>query len=472
MTLLVGAMATVASFAVGAGYATWSARQAPAAAPAVPLEAASTFSPAAPFALADPPGDAKELGLTRVGYGPGCLIDCMHLPTEPHEAGPGADAFDILGVGLQAETPDAFVLALKVAHLTKGFPELASPGADRRVGEYSVCWKPAPDNATRCALLDVVQHHDDATLDGSFHILGADSCNDWAWCGWQVRVDATYGAPGEVRFTVPKALAAADGAPLALAEMRATAGWFATNKAIPLWHFAWTAHANGDHRHEHVGLLEPADVADRADATHEPVALTPSAPGPWPSAPGPLMTPGLGNLAGGGGIHDDPSLDLVAFDLREEGTDLVASYQMASFAAMPSYDLQFATIFGVRGGTTFEVGLMQANGVAYGYAGRCVSFGCHDGFLQKMPYRIDPATGTIDVRVPRATWTQLEDGAVVDLMIAYTMFGEANVDIGNAGAPLYGNVHSGSLVDVAFGGAPYVMGTAGITGLAPVEHHH
>lgn len=429
----------------------------------------ATFPPATPFAIEDAAGDAADTGVSRLGYGPACLIGCQPLPGVDAPAG-GDGIFDISSVALVEERPDSLVLGVGLSRLTEGFPELREPRADRRVAEYSACWTPAPDAAERCAVLDAAPNGDAATMAASFHIVGADACNDWSWCVWQIAADVAYGEPAEIRFVVPKALAAADGAPLAVGELRASAGWFSTNKAVPLWHVAWTVHANGDHEHDHVGILEPAHLADVAHGEHQAVGLSAPSAASATGPRAPVMTPGLGNLAGGGGIRDHAELDLVSFDLREEGTDLVASYAMAKFDAVPEYDLQFATIFGVLADTTYEVGLMTVSGETYGYAGRCVSFGCHDGFLVQVPYEVLPG-GVVEVRAPRAIWEGLLGGGVVDLMIAYTMYGEVNVDVGTAGAPVYGNVHTGSIVDIALGGAPFAIGALDVEA-EEAPHHH
>jgi len=444
---------------------------APQAAAGMP-PAQDTFTPAAPFLVEDAAGDAEDLGATTLGYGGQCLVACE--PMVPRAASPDAGGFDILGVGLAEDRADSFVITMKLADLRQGFPNLKDTAANRQVGEYFACWRPSPDNAERCVLAEVAPHHGMVNVEGVFLIGGADKCNELGWCSWGVPVEVQYGAPGQLRFTVPKDYAAFDEAPLAISEMQATTGWWSTNKAIPLWHFAVTAHVNGEHQHQHMVLLEPADIADVLAPSGSPVTLAPATAAYPVYDDLPLLVSSPGAISGSGSIRDYPELDFLAFDFRQEGEDVIASFQFAGFDKMPSWDLQIAAQFMVKGGKMFdEVGIMQSNGDAFGYAGRCISNGCHDGYLNRVPLNIIPgAPGIVEVRVPRTTWPDVHDGDVTDWLGVYTMFGEANPDFLTPGDPIYGNFHSGSLVDGSSGGYPYVFGSDHAGVFAAPEHMH
>jgi len=465
--VLLVALVGTGSFFAGFRTGQWDPDGPASAKPTDPADAA--FIPAAPFAVDDAAGDARDLGLTTLGYGGQCIVLCE--PWAPGAAGPEAGGFDVLGVALAEDRPDSFVLAMRLADLKTGFPSLYDTPTHRWVGEYFACWQPE-GFGQRCAAASVTRHHDGALIQSGFIIEGAEACNEFGWCAWSVPMEVVYGAPGELRFTLPKEYAAFDGAPLTLEGLNARAGWWSTNKAAPLWHGAFTVHANDQHEHDHMVLLEPAQVADELEPARRTFPLGPAtAPYTFP-ADQPLLVGGPGSISGAGSIRDYPELDVLALDYRQEGTDLVATFQFASFERMPSWDLQIAAQFMVKGGPMWdEIGIMQSNGDAYGYAGRCISNGCHDGYLKRVPLQIK-GDGLVEVRVPRETWPHIQDGDVTTFNSVYTMYGEANPDVGESGAPVYGNVHSGSLVDGLSGGMPYVFGSDHVGVFHSPAHDH
>lgn len=423
------------------------------------ITSAPEFVPSEPFLVEDPLGDARDLSVTTLGYGGTCIAACE--PILPGVKGPQGDGFDLIGVGLTEDRPDSFVLSLQVAGLQEGFPGLTSNTLSRWVGDYFACWRPAADFAERCVTVEVAPRDAGAIIQSSFHIVGAEVCNDLMWCAWSIPLEVIYGTPGEFRFAVPKAYATFDNAPSSLDMLRASSGWWSTNGAAPRWHAALTAHANGDHQHQHMVLLEPANLADVIDPREVSVGLGDVTNPQETAFDRPLLIASPGSVSGAGGLRDYPELDILGVDFRQEGSDLVAAFQFAGFGEIPEWDFQIAAQFMVRGGVIWnEIGVMQSGGDAYGYAGRCISNGCHDGYLVRVPMEIKSGRpGIIEVRAPRDTWPLIKDGDVTNWLAVYTMYGEGNADVGTTGEPAYGNFHTGYLVDGAIGGIPYIFGS-------------
>lgn len=430
------------------------------------------FTPAKPFSIADPGDDARDLAVTTLSEAGQCTAACD--PILPGVKGPNGAGFELLAVGLAEDRPEAFVLSLLVAELRPEFPGLYATSLSRWVGTYFVCWRPGPELAERCANVEVTPHPGGAIVQSSLQLVGASACNALAWCSWSIPVEVKYGAPGEFLFTIPKEYATFDEAPSALVSLRASSGWWSTNGVAPRWHTAMTAHAYDQHQHQHLGLLEPSNVADSIPPSGTLVPLG-SASGSYPVDPTePILVASRGAISGAGGLRDHAELDVLAVDFRQEGSTLVAAFQFEGFEAMPEWDLQVAAKFMVKGGAVWnEIGIIQSGGEAYGYAGRCISNGCHDGYLVRVPFDIEAGRpGIIEVQAPRETWPMISDGDVTSFFTVASMYGEASLDMGPAGAPTYGNVHSGSFVDGAIGGTPYVFGSSHAGVFASPEHAH
>lgn len=441
----------------------------PVTAPVDPGLATAGLVPAEPLWVMDAAGDEQGFAVDMLSYGPSCRIGCEVLPAPISTAAAPAPLLDILRVGLSAEDADAFSLVIEVASLEESFAAMDQPDATHRVAEYYACWEPVADGATRCAILLASPTKEGPVVLSTFNILGAEKCSaTWKECAWDVAATLTYGSPGTIRFDVPKAFASWDGAPSSIHNLRASTGWFSSNKVIPLWHLAWTVRVPGDHNHDHEGLSEPAGVADVTSAASDHRVLTPVADGSLPARPGPVMQPGRGNLLGAGGIRDHPELDLVELDMHEEGTDLVVSFRMAGLDAMPTYDLQLALLMELSDGHDWELGVMQANGDAYGYVGRCVSFGCHHAFLNRTS--LDLADDAYTIRFPVAALGNPAQGVHTNWLMAYTMYGEFNHDVGPAGQDGSLNLHSGSLIDMHVGGQPFTFAGQGAPTNVPHQH--
>lgn len=437
----------------------------PKADPPAPVD--DDFVPATPFWLDDVQGDEESFAISTLSYGPPCRIGCQPLPAGVPNTGDAAPYFDITRVGMASEARPAFEIAIETAGLTEGFEALDENGAVHRIAVYEACWEPGEGYSTRCVILVAAPAKNGAVLLSTFNIRGLAACGDlWLECAWDVPAELTYGTPGKIQFTIPKEYAAWGGAPLAIENLRASVQWFSANKAIPLWHFAWTVRLPDDHQHDHQGLPEASGVADATAILAEHVELSHGVE-PVPVDPAtPIMTPGEGNLFGAGGIRDYTDLDLVRLDLREEGDQLVVTFGMASLPEMPNYDLQLALLMELSDGHDWELGVMQSNSVSYGYAGRCISFGCHEAFLDQEPLEI--VDDSFIIRVPLETIGNPAEGVQTTWLLAYTMYGEFNQDVGPGGQDGSVNLHSGSIIDSHVGGRPFVFSGYG----EPVDHAH
>ena len=312
--------------------------------------------------------------------------------------------------------------------------------------------------SSRCVILVAAPSKDGPVLLSTFNLFDTPECGFsilWTECAWDIPVEVTYGSPGEFRFTVPKAYASWDGVAPGIENLVGETRWFSANKVIPLWHLAWTVRAPGDHQHDHQGLIEPSGISDVTMVSSEIRTFTPWMEA-WPIEPAaPVMSPGKGNLLGAGGIRDYPELDLVRLDMREEGEDLVVKFGMAGLPAMPAYDIQLALLMELSNGLDWELGVMQSNGDSYGYAGQCISFGCHHAFLERTPLEV--VDDSYEIRLPLETIGNPAAGTETTWLLAYTMYGEANHDIGPPGQDGSVNLHSGSIIDSHVGGNPFVF---------------
>ena len=457
---VVGAAAIVLGVAAGVAFLAPGAE--PVAVGSVPAASGPAFVPAL---LEDMAGDAVDEGFTHFAYG-GCRLGgCMNVPDLAY-AGRHAPDFDILSAGLTGETEDALIVTMTVARVSEDFDHLRS-GPENRVAEYAVCWTPAEDAGERCAA-HFVALDDGTPRHAAMLSIASEACNDWEECTYDLPSVVTPGEPGTIQITVPKRLATADGSPLGIAELRAETGWHSANSFVPLWHGAWSVRDGQEHTHDHVGLVEPANVADRLEAGPVEVALAPvaSTGSGWEDGPGSAMGPVRvltaqpGLLWGDGGPRDLPWMDLVGLSLEERGDEtLLVRLEVAGVEALPKDGFHHIGFLGVKGGVLHEVGLIHdSDGKTFGYAGQCISFGCHEAHAEPVPFKVEPGSpGAFVLEIPRAILFDVTKGRELSAVWGATSYAEASLYVGDFGDPLSGGVHSASVADGWFGGAPYVF---------------
>jgi hypothetical protein len=472
------AVLVAAALAVGVvpgGYLLLGSHAPAPAAPVVPAAHASLdrFVPmSSPVSFPDPSGDATDTGTGLLDAG--CVAsdllgpDCQ--PDGLPSAGTAAPALDILRVSLAGETRDAFDLALDLARLDEGFANLPAPEAMHRTTTFRVCWSPGDGACDRAAALHLMVHDGMAHVDPHLHIF-SEKCNEWGLCTWGVPYEVRFGSPARITFHVPKALASFDGAPLAVGTVRGSTEWYEEPQALAMWHAGATLHTPLRHVHDHVATPGPWGQADATDAFAAAQPLAPSAA--LPDAGRAMLAEGMMGTHLKGSSHDDPALDLVGVDLFEERGDLVAAFVLAEAHRMPGFDFDDVVAVGLDG-LVWEIGVRQHDGVAHGYAGRCIMFECQGAPLLETEALLLPgAPAVLEVRVPLAFLGDPAPGTVTSLLEAATMHDEPDVMLGGMADPLHAEAHSAFMVDMLSGGAPYVVGSGHHGVLAmPAGHHH
>lgn len=405
--------------------------------------------------------------------------------TEP--TGEEAPFFDIVSARFDGETTDSVLLSLELATLTENFPELDSLGVHRRAS-YSICFAPGDGAPRRCASVDVAAFEASAETMAAFTIYAVEDCNEWRVCTWEIPVTITYGSPGTITWQVPKAYATWDGAASAMAWLEAKVSWIALNPVTPISHFAYSLETPAGDQHRHTGSI--ADVSDVPDVMERVTAEVAFGPAPGgavaPADATPIFVLPEGNNYGDESIFDKPELDLLEVDLAEEGSELVATFTVASFEAMPDYHFLFVLLFGSEGKEVWEIGYLRELAGGYGYAGHCISYDCAgdfagDGAPHDMSHHsadtveaeIEHGTpGKIRVRVPMHLFPTIEAGDVTNLHLAISMYADASAWKGKYGDEGRGDVHKMSFIDYAWGGSPHLFTAGNEPGAAGGGHGH
>jgi len=370
-------------------------REEPVAASAV-ADPVTPFVAVAPVAFEDPVGDATDLGTgdasTRAGCFVGYLLSnhCEKLPTTPGIGTPGAH-YDITGVAVTAETPDAIDFTLTVASLSEGFPELETPDALHRMSFYGICWMSDDDDyCSRNMYLDVMVHDGHPMLHAAFDTYVQD-CNEWWWCTWTIPVDVVYGTPATITFHVPKAYPSIDGRALNVDRLEASTGYSEDAAVFPMWHPGFTVHVPVHHTHTHSGVPGVFQLADQTEEYAVDITFSPAPTTTLPTTDGPVLV-GVPSTHASGTAYDRPELDITAVDLYEDGTDLVVVIAIADLPAVPTYGFDIEGALGIRAAEVWEFGVRGEAGELTTYLGECVMAECQDGVMMEVP--IEVTTGS------------------------------------------------------------------------------
>ncbi|HLE95905.1 MAG TPA: hypothetical protein VI997_00915 [Candidatus Thermoplasmatota archaeon] len=473
-TLLVAGTVVVAATLVAAAILlpTLAPPQAPVAAASAP-----PVSYAAPAVFEDPAGDATDTGAgwaTRVA---GCVAGyfvlgkCLDAPTAVPEVGTPGPWFDIVGLAFEGETAEELTFSMSVAELND-WSDAMGPDGVHRMAWYVVCWAPDEESGcSRSASVTAMVHDGHPMLEGYTESY-SDECNEWSWCSFTIPVDVQLGAPAKLTFRVPKAYAAADGAPLGAHHMAAYTGWYEETEAFPMWHAGVTMHTPARHIHDHTGGVGVFSITDMTDGQPLELEFVEPASARVAAADAPLLASPPGMTHAGGSSYDSAAFDLVAFDMHEEGSDLVVEFVVAQLQGEPERDFDYAVAIGVARGNVWEIGYRHEGGETYGYAGRCIMEECQDGAVTYVEGRILPGSpGIVEVHVPLELLGNPGPGTQTDLLWAATMASDRDTYWGEYGGPVYGDVHSVFMVDSMIGGAPYVFGS-GHRASGPVDDGH
>lgn len=468
--LAVGSAGTIAAVIVG--LLLWSANTPPASVdgslPSDPGEASvpEPFLPdSAPVSGKDPSGDATDNGAGDVVTKAGCAAGdaagtgCLETPTSPAAGGNPAPHFDIVEQSFVGETARDVLVALGVAQLSPGFPELKDPDGFYRMVYYKLCWSTSESAACdRIVRLDVIGHGDQVHLEPKLEIRSTE-CNEWRWCAWGIHVDVAFGSPARLTFTVPKAYLGVDGAALVLHRLQAETGWTSEPDALPAWHPGVTLHTSAYHLHAHGGLVTGVHIADTTPWLR---VGRPLRPAPEPAtAPRslPILLGTIGANHGDESSYDRPAMDLLGFDLYEDRGDLVSVFGVRELAQQPEYDFDYSVAVGVNQ-KVWEIGWRHEGGRAYGYAGRCIMEMCQDGKVITPPVEVSYGSpGRIEIRTPLNFLESPALGTQTNLLWAMTMYSDANKYQGSYSEETYGEAHSVFMVDSLVGGSPYAFGS-------------
>lgn len=423
-----------------------------------------------PIRFSDPEGDATDSGAgdpaTQAGCAPSSSTgSCAEPPADPPAhppAGPKAPPFDVVEAGVEGETADALVLSLSLARLEVGFSGLAAPDGVDRTAQYALCWAPLPGSpCDHRVVLDVDVRGAQTHATAAFEVRSA-ACNEWALCAWGVPVDVRFGAPASITWSVPKALLGAAGAPLAIHHLQATTGWLQEPENLAAWHPTFTLNAPLRHLGARSAVLAVAGICDITERFRVDVVLQPAAAFGYPAIGGPLLV-GTAQAESGSGPRAADELDLLAFDLVEDGPDLVATFTVAHLTGAPAFDFDYHVALGI-GAQVWEIGWRQSGDHGpHGYAGRCIRTACEDGRVMTPHVELLAGTpGHVLVRAPSAFFGAPPAGTVTNLLWATTTYLEHNLVVGSYADPLYAGASSEYEVDTLRRGlAPFVFGSRG-----------
>lgn len=166
--------------------------------------------------VTDPAGDAFEYrsrDLLRRGAAWSCLAACDQLQgaagAAPDQgAVPAPPSLDGLAVRFR-DAPEHLVVELELAALDADLVGAVDPDAGKGTA-WTVCWGPpeAPCGErvqVRAAAWNGVPYHV-ASYERVFDRVPDDACQDFDFCYWAVPLEIVPGAPGALRWTVPRDL--------------------------------------------------------------------------------------------------------------------------------------------------------------------------------------------------------------------------------------------------------------------------
>lgn len=426
----------------------------------------------APISFADARGDARDLGISGFAYGPGgCrLSGCHVLPGAGSGVGTPSTTLDLVEAGFDGETSDALRFHIGINVLDDDFAWLEEVPTLHRIAYYSVCFELEGDPASRCATLEATRDDGQALTSGTFHVF-SESCGEAQECAWDIETRLVPGSPGRVEFVVPKTYAAFGASAPALVALWARTEWFSTSGVLPGVHAAGTWAVGDQHRHGHAGPLFPYLLADEADrhGIRVPFQGLPSSSAAV--EPGAQVVLGPGEVYGGGGLAADaPEMDLLRVEFRAEGTDLVVDFVAREFNAVPAYAMHYVAILGLPGGRIYELGFFHTTTEAYGYAGRCVSFECHDPLVEKVRYEVQPgAPGHLLIHVPLKLFGKVAAGTQTNFFWVISMLAPYDVRY-LPGDGTHIDLHEMQLMDGHIGGHAFTFERA-LDG-PESDHHH